>query len=242
MNKPKSVHGGRTIMFSELEKVMEFSLEHGQFDEAMGENVFGKKSSNGIKQTKGFLKRLYSFDLNILAFKVFRYFWIESEAYEKPLLAILYAISNDDHLKNSIDVLNQVKLGEKVNIESLEDNIQKFYPKRYSVNTTRSMAQNIASSWKQAGFIVGKVKNTRVQPDISFKVVAFAMLISYLNGERGDFILNSNTVKALCLSENRIRELAIEASKRDYLQYQFAGNVTAVSFDNLLSKIGINAI
>ena len=66
--------------------------------------------------------------------------------------------------------------------------------------------------------------------------------MAYLNGVRGEYILNNVGVKALCLSESRLRELAIECTKRDLMQYQFAGNITAISFNNLLIKIGINAI
>ena len=104
------------------------------------------------------------------------------------------------------------------------------------------MAQNIASSWKQAGFIEGKVKNIRTQPEISFTVAGFALVLAYLKGERGDFIWNSIGVKALLLNESKLRELAIECAKRDLMQYQYAGNVTAISFNNLLNKIGIDAI
>ena len=39
-----------------------------------------------------------------------------------------------------------------------------------------------------------------------------------------------------------LRGLAIEASKRDLLQYQYAGSVTAISFNNLFSKLEIDGI
>ena len=104
------------------------------------------------------------------------------------------------------------------------------------------MAQNIASSWKQAGFITGKVKNIRTQPEINYLVIAFAFLLAYLNGVRGDFILKSIWIKTLCLDESRIRALAIEAGKRDLLQYQFAGNVTSLTFNNLLLKLNIDGL
>ena len=68
------------------------------------------------------------------------------------------------------------------------------------------------------------------------------MLLSFLVGDRGDFIMHNNCVNALCLSESKLRELAVEASKRDYLQYQFAGSVTSISFDKLINKIGLDAI
>ena len=76
-------------MFSELEKVMSFSLESGQYLDAMADNVFGKKSSDGVKQTKGFLKRLYGFDSQYPPFAAFMYFWKMSEPNEKPLIAFL---------------------------------------------------------------------------------------------------------------------------------------------------------
>ena len=127
-------------------------------------------------------------------------------------------------------------------IDILENNIENHYPQKYSPNTRRSSAQNIASSWKQAGFITGKVKNIRTQPEINYLVVAFAFFLAYLNGLRGDFILKSDFVKALSLDERTIRSLAVEAGKRDLLQYQFAGNVTSITFKNLLNNLNINGI
>ena len=126
-------------------------------------------------------------------------------------------------------------------IDGLGDEvIEKYHPNQYSANTRRSMAQNIASSWKQAGFIEGKVKNIRTQPEVTYRVACFAFLLAYLNGNRGDFIWGSIGVNALCLYESKLRELAIECAKKDLMQYQYAGSVTAINFTNLLNKIGIN--
>lgn len=228
-------------MFSELEKVMAFSLETGLYLEAMGDNVFGKKSSDGIRQTKGFLKRLYGFDIQYPQFLSFKYFWEISEPIEKPLLAFLYAINHDDLLAESVQVLKDTKLGTKANIELFEEVIEKYHPNQYSANTRKSMAQNIASSWKQAGFIEGKVKNIRTQPEVTYRVACFAFLLAYLKGDRGDFIWNSIGVNALCLHESKLRELAVECAKKDLMQYQYSGSVTAINFTNLLNKIGIHA-
>ncbi len=240
MKKPKSIHGARTIMFSELEKVMAFSFETGQYLDAMNDNVFGKKSSDGIRQTKGFLKRLYGFDEKNPSFVAFKYLWKISDPNEKPLLAFVFAINLDDLLAESVQVLKDTKLGAKANIELFEEVIEKYHPNQYSANTRKSMAQNIASSWKQAGFIEGKVKNIRTQPEITYRVACFAFLLAYINGDRGDFIWSSIVVNALCLPESKLRELAIECAKKDLMQYQYAGSVTAINFTNLLNKIEIN--
>lgn len=229
-------------MFSELEKVMEISKENDNFLESLNSNVYGKKSADGVRRTGAFLKRLYGFDMKYPLFLAFKYFWNNSEASDKSILAIVYAINHDDLLAESVQVLQNTKPGAKAAIGSFEERIEKYHPNQYSPNTRRSLAQNIASSWKQAGFINGKVKNIRVQPEISYYVACFAFLLAYLKSERGDFIWNSIGVTALCLSESKLRNLAVECAKRDLMQYQYSGSVTAISFIPLLNKIGIDGI
>jgi hypothetical protein len=228
------------MMYAELEKVMAYSIDGNTFLESLGHNVTGKKSNSGIEKTARYLKSLYGFDIQFPPFIAFKYFWKISDSNEKPLIAFVYAITQDDLLAESIQVLQSVKPGEKATIELFEEVIEKYHPNQYSANTRRSMAQNIASSWKQAGFIVGKVKNIRTQPEITYRVACFAFLLAYINGDRGDFIWGSIGVNALCLYESKLRELAIECAKKDLMQYQYAGSVTAINFTNLLNKIGIN--
>ena len=240
--KPNTVHTARTLMFLELEKVMNFSIEKDNYLESMSDNVFAKKSEDGIKKTTNFLTQLYSFDNRSSSFKALKYFWQNTGENEKPIISLLFAIQKDYLLTESISVVAESKLLDKVEIEKIEANIEKYHPNRFAKNTLRSVAQNIASSWKQAGYITGKVKNTRTQPDVSYNCVAFAFIISYLNGLRGDFIISSKWVKALCLNENKLRELAIEASKRGLVQYQFSGNVTSITCNELFKKLEINDI
>ncbi|MBW7942162.1 MAG: hypothetical protein H3C64_07095 [Candidatus Kuenenia stuttgartiensis] len=228
------------MMFSELEKVMASSNGSDNYLELLNRNITGKKSSSGVVKTARYLKRLYGFDIDYSPFAAFEYFWNRSDAEEKPLLTFIYAINQDSLLAESSEVVQKVVPGHKVPIESFEEQIEKFHSNRYSYNTRRSMAQNIASSWKQAGFIEGKVKNIRRQPKVNYRIACFAFLLAYLGGDRGDFIWKNAGVKSLCLSETELRNLAIEASQRDFMQYQYGGSVTMISFTNLLNKIGID--
>jgi hypothetical protein len=229
-------------MFKELEKVMNYAIEDGNYLESLGANVINKKTSSGIEKTTGYLKRLYSFDPNNNSFKAFKYFWLNADEKDKPILSLLFAITNDYLLSESIDVVLKTNIGEKASIENFEKNIELHHPNKYTQNTRKSIAQNIASSWKQAGFISGKVKNIRSLPDISYNTLAFAFYLAFLNGLRGDFILTSKWVKALSLNEAQIRELAIEANKRDLLHYQFGGSVTTISFTNLQKELEIDVV
>ena len=242
MTPTKTIHTSRTIMFSELTKVMDHAIQDNNYLDSLSQNVINKKTSSGIRKTTEYLTALYRFDLNYPPFKALKYFWQISEEKDKPFLALLYSIGHDYMLAESIPTVIETKIGEKVNIERIDEMIETNHPSRYSANTRRSMAQNLASSWKQAGFITGKVKNIRTQPVIGYHIIAFALFMAYLDGLRGDFILTSKWVKALSLSDLNVRELAIEAAKRDFMQYQFAGSVTAISFTNLITKLEIDGI
>ena len=241
-HKPTTVHTSRTIMYAELAKVMDHAIQDDKYLDSLNLNVINKKTKSGIEKTTAYLTRLYNFDINHPPFKALKYFWQISDEKDKPILALLYAIGHDYLLSESIPVIIDTKLGDKVTVEKLEENIESLYPNRFSDNTRKSEAQNIASSWKQAGFITGKVKNIRTQPDFSYHIVAFALFLAYLQDIRGEFLLSCKWVKSLCLSEAHIRQLAAEASLRDLLQYQFAGSVTSISFNNLLNKLEINVI
>lgn len=229
-------------MFKELEKVMDYSISDDIYLQALGNNVTGKKSADGIKQTARFLKIIYGFDQSNATFKIFKFFWTSIDTNERELIAFLFALNTDYLLSESISVIANTKIGEKTTVESFEENIEKYYPNKYSAITRRSIGKNLASSWKQIGFITGKVKNTRSQPEIGYNYVAFAFIMAYLNGLRGDFIISSKWVKALCLNENQLRELAIEASKRGLIHYQFSGNVTSITCNELFKKLEINDI
>jgi hypothetical protein len=237
MKEKKTIHTGRTMMFAELEKVMNYGTEIEDFNEALNANVANKLSKSNLLETNSRLRRLYRFDNNDIWFRSFRHYWHLTDQGKKSIITILYAISNDYLLSESIDLVVGARIGDRIAIEKFDKNIEKYHPGNYSDNTRRSAAQNIASSWKQAGYIQGKVKNIRSKVVHDYYTVAFALLMSYLNGDRGDYILMSRWVKALALGTDELRDLIKEAAKRDLLQYQYGGNVTTISFENQLQTL-----
>ena len=242
MRKEKTIHTARTMMFLELSKIMDHSGKDNGYMDALQENVANKKTSSNRNNTNARLKNLYSFEVEHIPFKLFKYFWQIAPEHEKPVICFLYALGNDFLLRESSPIVMNTKLGDKVSIDHLDENIEALHPNSYSENTRRSAAQNIASSWKQAGFITGKVKNIRTQPEISHIAVAFAFVLAYCDGQRGDFIISSKWAKSLGLGDQQLRSLAFEAARRDLLQYQFAGSVTSISFNNLFKNLGIDGI
>jgi len=225
------------MMFAELSQVMNHGVERTEFDEILRSNVTNKLSSRNLLKTNQYLKHLYGFGSDDLVFQSFKHYWQLTDKGKKSIITLLYAISNDYLLSESIDLVVGVRIGDKIAIEKFDTNIEKYHPGNYSDNTRRSAAQNIASSWKQAGYIQGKVKNIRSKVAHDYYTVAFALLMSYLNGDRGDYILMSRWVKALAIGTEELRDLIKEAAKRDLLQYQYGGNITTISFENQLKNL-----
>ena len=91
-------------MFAELRKVMDHGLDNDDYIDALKQNVFNKATKSGISYTSQYLKKLYDFDILQPAFKAFKHFWKISNDHERPILAFLYAITNDYLLRESIPI------------------------------------------------------------------------------------------------------------------------------------------
>ena len=136
-----------------------------------------------------------------------------------------------------MDFVKSVKPNDKARIEEFGANIAQYHPNRFSPKTLRSVSQNVASSWKQAGYILGKVKNIRTYCPPSYSTAAFAFLMAYLDDLRGDYLLEHPSVKALDASKEKILGLVKAAADRELLTYNRSGASMVVSFDKYLNKL-----
>jgi hypothetical protein len=57
-NSYTSIHTGRTMMFAELEKVMDYSIENDNYLQALEQNITGKLSNSGAVNTAQYLKKI----------------------------------------------------------------------------------------------------------------------------------------------------------------------------------------
>lgn len=237
MSKPITIHTSRTIMSSELIEVMDFPRENIGYFEIMEDNVFNKKTESSKKKTINYLTQLYTFKKGNEKFSGLEDYWNKVEDNEKPLLALLFAASKDYLIKESVDFLKSVKIDDKAGIEAFEANIEHYHPNRYTPKTLRSVSQNVASSWKQAGYVHGRIKNIRTLQTPSYFTVAFAFLMAYLDGGRGDYLFEYPSVKALDASKEEILTLIKAASDRELLNYNRSGASIVISFENYLKNI-----
>ncbi len=229
-------------MFAELARVMNYATASGNFHDSLGENVVGKRTKSNLDKTNILLQKLYTFNPQYAPFRAFAYFWPMAGETDQRIMAMLLALGREPLLAESVELVLQTRLGDPVTVEQLLAGLEHRHPGRYSTSSAHAIAQRLASSWKQAGYLEGKVKTRRVQPQPQRYAVTFALLLAFLHGERGEFILRSKWVQALGLPEAEVRKLAADAALHNLLQYQAAAAVTVFAFPQLFNTLGLHGL
>ncbi len=231
----RTVHTSRTMMFDELYSL----ISHGVFNEQdiVDLNLLNKLSKSNINKTLKFLSGLYDFKSGNELWKVFLFLWKLAEEPDRRIMTLLYALYKDDLLYQTAPAILKTPHGKKVMVENILDAINKAWPGHYAQTTALSGAQNIDSSWKQAGYIEGKVRNIRVTAKPEFPAVLFALYLGKIEGLTGEKLLSTNWVKVLEVSGSRLKELLSQAAIRDMIDYRQGGGITIIKLDKILTRI-----
>jgi hypothetical protein len=198
------------------------------------ENLLGKPTRSSRLKTANHLANLYGLDPSRAVFRLLRYFWAADQE-GRPTLAYLAAAARDLLLRDSTDVVLGVAHGEPFNAAAIAQTLVGRYPARFRPTTLHSTAQNLASTWTQAGYLAGKVSKRRTRPVVTPQVASYALVLGYLAGLRGKLLLESSWILMLDRSIADIYELASEASRQGWLRLKAAGPVVEVSFPGLLT-------
>lgn len=232
-------HSSRTMMLSELQMLFSVtpvsaSLEQYQA-EIIAHNCLNKSTESTRKLTFRHLKDLYGLDIQLPLFRVFRQLWaIEPAA--QAILALQLTYARDPLFRMSSDCILAHKPGELIQREEIENLLKKDDPERFSPASLKSFAQNINSSWTQAGFLQGKVHKIRQMPNISPVNVSYALFKGYLYGLSGERLFNSIFMKLLNMPLERLQEMASAASYRGLIDYKKSGGVVDVRCNDFLNS------
>lgn len=234
------VHTARTMMLSELKILLDYLPEPSspmdEFVRAIEEyNCLGKRSGRTRTLTRRHLVELYTLDPRITLFHALRYLW-QRDSEGRPLIAFLCAYARDPLLRDSAPFVLNLPFGQLYSREALEEFIDDKYPGRFSPATLKSVAQNLASSWTQAGHLTGRVKKIRSKPKVTSGASAYALLLGFLTGSRGELLFETDYTKILDASTENIIELAEIASSRGWIVFKRIGNVIEVLFPVLLTE------
>jgi hypothetical protein len=232
-------HDARTMMSEDIAVLFASTSQDAttqEYDHAILEdNVLGKNTDSNRKKSLGYLKRIYSLDPEKAVFRCFRFF-----AYAEPgeihQLALLCSHARDPLLSDIAPFYLKLPIGRNLAREKVEEAIEELRPDQYSYKMKRSMAQNLSSSFTHAGYLRGKAKKERVMPGTGPAATAYAMLLSYLSGKRGQSLFESSYCKLLDRVSSQLESNAHNASLRGWLSYRSAGGVIDVAFPDLLTS------
>ncbi len=119
------------------------------------ENILGKPTRAARQKTAKRLRELYGVDPHCTLFRLLRHFWTV-DTKSQPMLAFLVAAARDPLLRETTPIVQEIPLGQAVSSTEIAQRLAEKYPQRFSPTTQLSTAQNLASSWSQAGYLKGR--------------------------------------------------------------------------------------
>lgn len=236
MTQQGSTHTARTLMLSELNTLFDHVAEEAgkaEYQAAIRDaNCLAKRSGRTRQLTARHLADLYGLDPANPIHAGLRYFWSRDEA-ARPQLALLTASARDSLLRDLAPTILAKPLGTSITRESVEEAIEQHWPGRFSPATRKSVAQNINSSLVQVGYLLGRIKKVRVHLEPATGALAYALYLAWLQGGRGELLLQSPWCKLLDASQDRQLELAAQASAKGWMVMRRVDNVIDIDFPAL---------
>ncbi|HEC60838.1 MAG TPA: hypothetical protein ENI27_01135 [bacterium] len=237
--KRGSVHTSRTMMLRELTRlfasVPEKAAHESYMSSIIADNCLGKRSGVTRKLSAKSLSGLYILNLDKVLFRAFRFFW-RRDAQAHPLISLLCTYARDAILRQSAEYILTVPVGTAAHKAEMEQFIEEKYPDRFSDGMLHSLVRNIRSTWTQSGHLEGHLTKIRSQAAATPGAVAYALLLGYLAGARGEFLFATEYARLLDCSVARSIELAEEASRRGWIVFKRVGTVIEALFPNLLTE------
>lgn len=225
-------HSARSLMIEELSILLDTFPEGATVEKLKEEiitfNLLRKPTANSRRLTYRHLLDLYALSDDVCLFRAFRKLWNQAPS-ARPVLALQLALCRDPLLRLSLPKMLDLKPGETVVRQDIELLLEQHNPD-YSEASLKSFAQNINGSWTQSGFLQGRSRKVRAQPQVDAANIAFALFIAYLQGMQGQRALTSVWCKLLSQDIEQLHQLARAASIHAYISYKNSGDVVDVTF------------
>jgi len=232
-------HTARTMMLAELTELFHgrgVDASSAQYQEDIERfNVLHKPTEKARKLTWRHLVDLYAMDTDLVIFRTFRRLW-ESDERARALLTCQMALARDPLLRLSQNKILALAPGQWLPREEMEQAFDEQFPDRYSPAMLKSLAQNINGTWTQAGYLEGRSKKYRTEPEVRPVNVAFALFLGYLQGATGSRLFSTEWSRVLCCRQERLLELARQASYSGLLNFKHSSEVVEITFPDYLTR------
>ena len=209
----RGVHSSRTMMLAELSQLLAITPESASIPEfrraVVEENVLGKRSAGNRQSSFLRLSELYALDPAVPIYRVLRRLW-DDDLEGRSLLALFCAVARDPLLRASAEVVLEAAEGATVTSDALGATVHR----PLAPTTRKSIGQNLASSWAQAGFLAGIVAKTRARAQATPGAAAYALLLGFMEGHRGSLLLTTPWTRLLDRSPEDVLALVRAASRR----------------------------
>lgn len=240
MTQQGSTHTARTLMLSELSILFDdvpAEADRAAYQTAIRDaNCLAKRSGRTRQLTDRHLASLYGLDPANPIHAGLRHFWARDEA-ARPQLALLAASARDSLLRDLAPAILANPPGASITRESVEEAIEQRWPGRFSAVTRESIAQRVNSSLVQVGYLRGPVNKVRTHLTPATGTVAYALYLAWLQGSRGELLLQSPWCKLLDASQDRLLELAAQASAKGWMVMRRVDNVIDLDFPALTQVV-----
>lgn len=232
----KGTHTSRTMMLAELGAVLAATPEEASRERyaaaIIESNCLGKATIATRRLTNQRLGELYGLDRAIPLFRVLRRLW-SVDPVGRPLLALQCAIARDPLLAATASPVLDLPPGSEFQRDAVKAALNKVVEDRLNDATVDKVIRNAASSWAQAGHLVGRTFKKRALVRPTPGSVTFGLYLGHAVGFRGAPLFATGWVSLLDCNPGTARDLAIEAKRIGLIDLHIAGAVVDLVLDRL---------
>jgi len=226
------------MMLSELQSLLAAVpgiRERPEYEHAVLEdNCLGKRTLATRTLSLQRLSELYAVEPNVPLFRILRDLWDVSQQ-GQPQLALLLALARDPLLRMTAAPVLNTAIGKEFARQDMTDALSEGTGGRFNASTLDKIVRNTSSSWTQAGHLQGRARKFRQQIRATPAASAYALLLGYLQGIRGQSLFHCPWIKVLDLDDLEARERADDAKRLGLLDVKQSGSLIDITFPALLT-------
>jgi hypothetical protein len=201
----------------------------------LDENILGKPTFTSRQKSLRHLIQLYSLDPQLALFRVFRKF-LSHDFSSLPQLGMVCAFCRDQQLRYSFLLIDDLRTGEILKHERMEQHFEAGFPNRYSAAMIQSLTRNVDTTWTVSGHLHGKAVKKRAAPEPKLVASIYAMFAGYLTGLRSEMLIESIFGRLVSQDTSVLKTHLSSGSARGWLRYRSAGGVTEIDFSPMLTS------
>ena len=145
-------------------------------------------------------------------------------------------MSRDPLLRLTAASVIKTPAGKEFARQDMTDALEAGTGGRFNDSTLDKIVRNASSSWTQAGHLQGRSRKFRQLVRATPTSTAYAFLLGYLQGVRGQNLFACDWVKVLDLDELEARERADDAKRLGLLDIKQSGSLIDITFPKLLAE------